>query len=133
VIDPRKLQRTIRLIVFGAVAVLAGLFLRGSERYEIPLGDPSLAPYYPGGTVVMVDELDEDDPLETGWDIVYAMERDGQLYARFGRVRALPGADVGERDGELTVNGEGLKPRIRTRGSSGSSRAIRFALGSSPG
>ena len=112
-IDPRKLQRGIRLLVFGAVAVLAGLFLRRSERYEIPVGDPSLAPYYPGGTIVMVDELDGDDTLETGWDVVYAMEREGQLYARFGRVRALPGDAVGEREGELTVNGQGLKPRIR--------------------
>jgi type IV secretory pathway protease TraF len=41
------------------------------------------------------------------------MEREGQHYARFGRVRALPGDVVAVIEGELTVNGEPLRPAIR--------------------
>lgn len=109
-IDPRKIQRAFRFIVFAAVAVTVGLFLRGNERYEIPPGDPSLEPFFPGGTRVLVDEVDPEDPLELGWDVVYAMERDGQQFARYGRVRGLPGDRVGTEGGRLTVNGTAIGP-----------------------
>lgn len=109
-IDPRKIQRAIRFVVFAAVAVMVGLFMRGNENYAIPENDPSLEPVFPGGTHVLVNEIDTDDPLERGWDVVYAMEREGQQFARFGRVRALPGDRVGEREGRLTVNDEPVGP-----------------------
>ena len=109
-IDPRKLQRAIRFVVYGAVAVAAGLFLRNYGRHEIPATDSSLGGFYPGGSRVLVRNLDVDDTLERGWDVMYAMERDGQWFKRFGRVRALPGDRVGDREGRLTVNDDPIGP-----------------------
>ena len=43
-------------------------------------------------------------------DVVYAMEKEGTTYARFGRIRGLPGDEVGAREGRLTVNGEPIGP-----------------------
>ena len=96
-------------ILLGAV-VVAVVFFRSCEKYTIPVQDQSMDPTYPGGTTVYVENLSGDDPLARGADVVYTMERDGTTYARYGRVRGLPGDEIGERDGRLTVNGELIGP-----------------------
>ena len=97
------------LLLLGAV-VAVGLFVRSCERLQIPAGDQSMDPTYPGGTKIIVERLAPDAPLERGADVVYEQEIDGKKYARFGRVQGVPGDDIGARDGRLTVNGEPIAP-----------------------
>ena len=67
----------------------------------------------------MCRSIDADDDLERGTDVVYAMEYEGAMRARFGRVRALPGDEVGfDSEGRITVNGEAVGP-IAVRGTVG--------------
>jgi signal peptidase I len=109
-IRPEAVLRATRfLILLGAVVVVA-MFLRTCEKYTIPAQDQSMDPTYPGGTTVYVKTVSEEDPLARGADVVYTMEHEGTTYARYGRVRGLPGDEVGERDGRLTVNGEPIGP-----------------------
>jgi len=104
------------MLMFGALAVIGGLFLRRCEQFSIPAQDQSLAPTHPGGSRIVCRSIDADDDLERGTDVVYAMEYEGQKRARFGRVRALPGDEVGVDDeGRITVNGETVGP-IAVRG-----------------
>jgi hypothetical protein len=108
----KTILRVARVALLAAIAVAAGLFWRstGGAKFTIPEGDESLYPRYPGGSTVVVEELEADTPLERGVDVVYAMDKDGTTYARFGRIRGLPGDDVAEKDGRLTVNGEPVGP-----------------------
>ncbi|MHC4973563.1 MAG: S26 family signal peptidase [Planctomycetota bacterium] len=100
----------LRILLLAGIVVTLGLFLRGSEKFTIPQADESLYPRFPGGSTVVVEELDADEPLQRGIDVVYAMEKDGTDYARFGRIRGLPGDEIGAQDGRLTVNGEPIGP-----------------------
>ena len=109
-IETRRIIRITRFVLIAAALGMVWVFSRDSERYTIPVGDESLAPDRPGGTTVAVRMLDDDAPLEVGMDVVYAMEREGTEYARFGRVRALPGDVVGSVDGWIAVNGEPIFP-----------------------
>ncbi len=109
-IRPAVVLRVMRFVIMLGVVVLAVLFIRGCDRLRIPAQDQSMDPTYPGGTTVFVENLSEKDPLARGADVVYTVEHDGTTYARFGRVQGLPGDDVGERDGRLTVNGAPVGP-----------------------
>ena len=112
----KSIQRAVRFVVLLAVFVMLGFLVRGCERFRIPDADQSMSPVYPGGSRVVCRLLDEDDELERGMDVVYAMEWKGQLTARYGRVRALPGDRIGaDAQGMLTVNGEKIGP-INVRG-----------------
>ena len=111
-IPQKKILRGLRVLLLGAVAVSAALLWNrtGGSKFTIPEGDESLYPKYAGGSKVVVEKLEADAPLERGWDVVYAMEKDGTNYARFGRIRGLPGDEVGAHEGRLTVNGEPIGP-----------------------
>ena len=112
----KTIKRTVRFLVFLAVVIVLASFLDGCERHRIPDADQSLSPAYPGGSPLICRALDADATLERGMDVVYAMEWEGQLTARFGRVRALPGDTVGvDAEGKLTVDGERIGP-IAIRG-----------------
>ncbi|MHC4941089.1 MAG: S26 family signal peptidase [Planctomycetota bacterium] len=112
----KSLQRFVRFAVLLAVVLMLGFVMRRCERFRIPDPDQSMSPVYPGGSRVVCEILDDEDPLQRGMDVVYAMEWQGQPRARFGRVRALPGDDVGvDAQGMLTVNGERIGP-INVRG-----------------
>jgi len=117
----RRTRRAVRFAVLLAIALAAAYVVRSFEIYRIPpvaggRADQSLSPLYKGGSQVVCEILDADDPLERGMDAVYAMYWEGELRARFGRVRALPGDVVGTDDeGMLTVNGERIGP-INMRG-----------------
>jgi hypothetical protein len=114
--NQRSTKRFFRFAVFAAIAVMGGMFLGRCQRYSIPAGDQSLTPTYPGGTRVVCRKIDPDDPLERDLDVVYAMEKDGVMHARFGRVRGLAGDEIGtDDDGRLTVNGTPIGP-IAIRG-----------------
>ena len=107
----RNIKRVVRFFVLLGVVIVAGRFVQGCERHRIPDVDQSLSPAYPGGSPLMCRTIDPDDELERDIDVVYAMEYEGQLTARFGRIRALPGDVVGVDDeGRLTVNGERIGP-----------------------
>lgn len=109
--NQKAIRRGVRFAIFGAIAVIAGLFLRNYERFAIPEQDQSLAPVHPGGSRVFCRVLDEDDPLERNVDVVYAMEYEGVRRARFGRVRGLPGDMLGtDSEGRITVNGKPIGP-----------------------
>ncbi len=109
-IRPAVVQRATRVLVLLGVAVAAAMFFRSHEKLRIPQADQSMDPTYPGGATVFVEDLAPDAPLTRGEDVVYAIERDGTTYARFGRVQGLPGDEVGAKDGRLTVNGEPVGP-----------------------
>jgi hypothetical protein len=109
-IRQRRVARVLRFALAAGIAVAAGLLVRSCERFAIPQEDESLYPRYPGGTTVVVAELEADAPVERGMNVVYAMEREGAIYARFGRIQGLPGDVVGARDGKLTVNDELVGP-----------------------
>ncbi len=109
-IRPAVVQRATRALILLGVVVAAAMFLRSHEKLKIPAADQSMDPTYPGGTTVFVEDLAPDAPLARGQDVVYTVEHDGTTYARFGRVRGLPGDEVGAKDGRLTVNGEPLGP-----------------------
>ena len=117
----KRARRAVRFGIVLAVALLAAWVVRSYEIYRIPpvdggRADQSMSPLYKGGSRVVCEILDPDDPLERGMDVVYAMEWDGQQRARFGRVRALPGDVVGvDAKGLLSVNGEPIGP-INIRG-----------------
>jgi len=107
----RQILRAVRLVLLLAAGLLVALFLRGHPKFTIPGQDTSLEPTWPAGATVLVRRIDGDDALARGDDVVYEMEKDGKRYARFGRVRALPGDVVGvARGGVLTVNGEPVGP-----------------------
>lgn len=107
---PETVLRVTRFAILLGAVVVAAVFFRSCERFRIPAQDQSMDPTYPGGATVFAEKLSEDDALDRGADVVYTMEHDGTTYARYGRVRALPGDEVGERDGRLTVNGEPVGP-----------------------
>lgn len=108
----KKIYRVLRVALLAAIVVSAALLWNqtGGARFTIPRADGSLYPRFPGGSTVVVEELEPDAPLERDWDVVYAMKKDGTDYARFGRVRGLPGDEIGALDGKLTVNGELIGP-----------------------
>lgn len=108
----KLILRILRVLLLTAIVVSAALLWNrtGGAKFTIPQADESLFPRFPGGSTVVVEELKPDAPLERDWDVVYAMEKDGTDYARFGRIRGLPGDEIGERDGKLTVNGEPVGP-----------------------
>ncbi|HEX5136781.1 MAG TPA: signal peptidase I [Planctomycetota bacterium] len=107
---PRVIQRVVRFGILLGVVLAAAMFLRTWSRSRIPEADHSMEPTYPAGTRVLTKPLAPEAPLDRGTDVVYRMEKDGTTYERFGRVRALPGDEVGARDGMLTVNGEPIGP-----------------------
>jgi signal peptidase I len=105
-IRTQRVLRIARLVLLLGVAIALATLWRSCDRMRIPDADQSMHPTYPGGSVLVVEDLAPDAPLERGTDVVYAVEIDGQTYARFGRVRGLPGDVVGVKDSRLTVNGE---------------------------
>jgi len=110
------IRRGVRFAVYAGIAVLVGLSVRGCERFTIPAGDQSLAPSHPGGSRVVCRRIDADYPLERDTDVVYEMQFEGLRRARFGRVRGLPGDELGtNQEGRITVNGEPIGP-IAVRG-----------------
>ena len=114
--NQKAIRRGVRFTILAAIAVIAGLFLRNYERFEIPEQDQSLAPAHPGGSRVFCRVLEADAALERDIDVVYAMEYEGAKRARFGRVRGLPGDVLGsDAEGRITVNGEAMGP-IALRG-----------------
>jgi hypothetical protein len=119
---PASVRRAVRFVILLAIVLMAGYVFRNYERNRIPEADQSLSPLYPGGSRVLCELLDGDDPLERGMDVVYAMEAahpgtgEPARFARFGRIRGLPGDDIGvDAEGLLTVNGERIGP-INMRG-----------------
>ena len=107
----KSIKRWVRFGLFTSLAVMGGLFLSRCERFAIPVGDQSLAPTYPAGSRVVCAVLDGDDPIERDTDVVYAMEWEGVMRARFGRVRGLPGDEMGvDKNGRITVNGVAIGP-----------------------
>ena len=108
---PRQLRRLIRIVIFGALLLFVAANVLPYSFYTIPEQDHSLLPSYPGGTRLLVREVDEEQALERGLDVVYAMEREGVVYARFGRLFGLPGDTIDARDGLLHVNGESTSLR----------------------
>lgn len=102
-------QRTIlSLLRFGLLAGLAivvGLFVRNYTIYRIPDSDQSLAPAFPAGSRLLVEDLGPDDAVARGMEVVYEQVKEGTRYARYGRVAAIPGDVVGEEKGRLMVNG----------------------------
>ena len=111
-IRQRKILRVLRVLLLAGIAVTAALLWNrtGGSKFTIPKGDESLYPRFPGGSTVVVEELPADAPLQRGTDVVYAMDREGTTYARFGRIRALPGDEVGTHEGRMTVNGVPIGP-----------------------
>ena len=100
------IRRWVRLAVLTGCILMVALFLRDHESFTIPDEDQSLAPIYPGGSRLHVQEVEADDPLEVGLEVVYEQQKDGTAYARFGRIAALPGDRIESREGVLHVNGE---------------------------
>ncbi|MHC4847318.1 MAG: S26 family signal peptidase [Planctomycetota bacterium] len=112
----KSIQRSVRFAVLLGVVLMLGFVFRKCERFKIPDPDQSMSPVYPGGSRVVCEVIDEDDALERGMDVVYAMEWQGQLTARYGRIRALPGDRIAaDAAGMLLVNGEKIGP-INIRG-----------------
>lgn len=111
-IHQKTIARVLRVLLLAGIAITAALLWNrtGGSKFTIPRGDESLYPRYPGGSTVVVEELPADAPLQRGTDVVYEMEKDGTTYARFGRVRGLPGDEVGAREGRMTINGEPIGP-----------------------
>jgi hypothetical protein len=56
---------------------------------------------------LLVERLDENDPLERGDRLVFAMlDAEGRQIFRVSRVHGLPGDRLEENDGTISVNGE---------------------------
>ncbi len=104
------IARIVRFAILLAAVLTAAMFFRAWGRHAIPEGDHSMEPAYPAGSRVMTEKLAPGAPLDRGTDVVYRMEKDGTTYERFGRVRAIPGDEIGAKDGVLTVNGEPIGP-----------------------
>lgn len=114
--NPRRIRRLVRFLILAALVVLVALTFRNYSVKTIPARDNSLDPTYPGGSRVVVRWIDEDDDLSRGADVVYAMERDGVVYARYGRLYGLPGDLVESVDGRIHVNGEATPVRGEAAG-----------------
>lgn len=99
--NPRKLVRPLRFVLFAVVAVLAGLFLRGRAEY-LEINDRSMYPRYQPGDRLAIRAIDEDDPVARGDWVLFAIETTGYCAV----VRGLPGDIVGATDGRVTVNGK---------------------------
>ena len=107
----KQVLRVARFALLAGVVMMLAFWKRGNPTLTIPDGDQSMDPTYPGGSTVVFEEIDPDEPLERGTDVIYVMERDGVSYARFGRVRGLPGDVIGATEkGRITVNGEPVGP-----------------------
>lgn len=109
-IRPKVLQRVVRFAILLGVVLTVAMFVRTWSRSRIPDADHSMDPTYPAGSRVVTKPLAPGAPLDRGTDVVYRWEKDGTAYERFGRVQAVAGDDVGEKDGILTVNGEPIGP-----------------------
>ena len=97
--------RWFRRVLIVVALLLVYLAFSPHQVYSVPAQDASMDPIYPPGTDLLVERLSPDDPLGLETDVVYAIELDGLEYARFGRVRGLPGDQVSVQDGLLAVNG----------------------------
>lgn len=106
----KSILRIARFVVLGGALAAVWFFWRSRETLTIPDNDESMAPTYPAGSTVVVQYVDDDEPLARGEDVVYLTREDDVVRARFGRVQGLPGDVVGAEDGLLTLNGEPLKP-----------------------
>ncbi len=102
--------RPARFVLLFAVAVAAALLVRTYSRFTLPEGDLSLSPWCLGGSTVWTVRRDAQDPIDRDSRVVYEMEQQGQIYARFGVVRGVPGDLIGSSDGLLTVNGRPVGP-----------------------
>ena len=101
----KKVLRVIRFVLIGFLVVMTARFWSGQQKMTIPERDQSLAPTFPGGSTLYVKPLGADDPVEHGMDVVYVQHKEGVDYARFGRIRGLPGDEIGADAGRVTVNG----------------------------
>jgi len=106
----RTILRAARVAILLGVVLTLALFFRRHSTLTIPAADTSMEPTFPAGSKVLLDKLDEDDPIERGMDVVYSMRRGETDYARYGRVQGLPGDVVGAQGGYLTVNGVPVGP-----------------------
>jgi len=106
----KRILRIARFCLFAAILVLVARFWKTNQKMTIPEADQSMAPQFVGGSLVVVEPVDEDDAIERDIDVVYAMHRDGVSYKRFGRVRGVPGDEMGSTDGRITVNGTPIGP-----------------------
>ena len=106
----KTILRIARFVILLGLVLLLAFVVRTYGKEQLPERDESLDPTYPGGSRVIVEVIPADVPLQRGEDVVYAWEIDGVEYARFGRIRGLPGDVVGAREGKITVNGELVGP-----------------------
>jgi len=106
----KKILRAVRFALIAVMVVMLALFLRGHQKMTIPEGDQSLSPTYPGGSLLYVQPVEDDDPLEREMDVVYVQHKEGVDYARYGRIRGLAGDEIGAESGRVTVNGELVGP-----------------------
>jgi signal peptidase I len=105
-----RILRIARFAILLGIVVYLAMFLRRWEVQRIPPQDQSMYPSYAGGIRVIAERLAPGAPLDRGTDVIYTMEQDGTTYARFGRVQAIPGDEVGAKDGRITVNGAPVGP-----------------------
>jgi len=106
----RAILRIARFLLLLSIALAAAYAIRTFGMEMIPDVDPSLDPTYPPGSRLVYRRVDADEKIERGTDVLYAMEKDGVAYARFGRLQGLPGDEIGAEGGFLTVNGELVGP-----------------------
>lgn len=105
-INPYKLRRQARrlLLPLLAVAVVYGFARFGT--LSLPAGNDAMRPTLPtSGTRLLIDRYPgHARELQVLDIVVYRAEVEGRRVKLVGRVRALPGDTLGERDGVLTIN-----------------------------
>jgi len=101
--NPKKLRRAIRLVVFATVAGIAATYWNTRpEKFPIGVHRISLYPYFQEEDHLLIRVIEPDDELHRDEWVLFAIDK----IAYFGVARGMPGDKITAPEGYLAVNGQ---------------------------